>query len=340
MGSQMNEVANLDEIQVATLEDSVSKSLSEKLSGAGNPATDVDRAMATYRKIFAVLPTDVLLKLLDFGRHPEAPGVMLVRNLPRDVSLPPTPIDGYPSELKGTFVAEGALLGVSSLLGEPVGYLTEKRGQLIHDVVPAREGESSQTNRGSAVFLNFHNDIVYNEKGLFAQANPDFLVLSCLRPDGEAQALTYYAEAKDIIAALDRKTLSILRRSIFRLNAPGSYVQDNCPGQEVLSKRLAIISGPDRSPEISLSANGVRAETDAGVSAIEELQDACRSVASGMALQAGDALLINNRKGLHARSRFVARYDGHDRWLQRTYVRRELWTIRQFLSSVDRRVYK
>ena len=51
------------------------------------------------------------------------------------------------------------------------------------------------------------------------------------------------------------------------------------------------------------------------------------------------ALLINNRKGVHARSSFTARYDGEDRWLQRTYVRRSLWSIRYRVTPENRRVH-
>jgi L-asparagine oxygenase len=41
-------------------------------------------------------------------------------------------------------------------------------------------------------------------------------------------------------------------------------------------------------------------------------------------LNAGDRLIVHNRKCAHARSRFEARFDGTDRWLQRVYVRRTL----------------
>ena len=51
--------------------------------------------------------------------------------------------------------------------------------------------------------------------------------------------------------------------------------------------------------------------TSAGVTSVSAHQ---------VRLEPGTALLINNRKGLHARSQFSARYDGRDRWLQRAFV--------------------
>ncbi len=41
-------------------------------------------------------------------------------------------------------------------------------------------------------------------------------------------------------------------------------------------------------------------------------------------LQAGDLLVIDNRRCLHGRNSFVPRHDGTDRWLERVYVRAEV----------------
>ncbi|MEV5877084.1 TauD/TfdA family dioxygenase [Streptomyces sp. NPDC052101] len=79
--------------------------------------------------------------------------------------------------------------------------------------------------------------------------------------------------------------------------------------------------------------------TGAAEAALDRLQAACREVGHEVCLRPGEALLINNRKGLHARSEFTARYDGADRWLQRTYVRRNQWTMRYRQSHENRRVH-
>ena len=321
------------------LPDAVRDTLGQELAAEPDPTLDIDRTMARYHQIFAGLPLDRLQRILDFGRHNETPGVGYVRNLPVDPELPATPANGGPARGKKTFVAEGVLLGLSGLLGEPVGFLTEKKGQLVHDVIPVKGGATTQTNQGSTVFLNFHNDIVHDAVGRYDVSNPDFLVLSCLRADHEGVAATHYADARDISRALDSRTLELLRSPLFRLNAPGSYVRDVAGGREVLSDPVAMISGPEQFPEISSSANGVRAMTTAAEAALDRLQAACRETAHQVFLRPGEALLINNRKGLHARTPFTARYDGADRWLQRTYVRRSQWSIRYRQTEGDRRVH-
>lgn len=171
-----------------------------------------------------------------------------------------------------------------------MGFLSEKDGQLVHDVIPVATGAQSQTNQGSTVFLNFHNDIVHDVIGRYDVSNPDFLVLSCVRADHEGVAATYYADARDIVRALDPQVLEVLRSPLFRLNAPGSYVRDVAGGAEVLSDPVAIISGPDEAPEISVSANGVRAMTRAAEQALEVLQAVCREVSHEVFLRPGQAL--------------------------------------------------
>jgi L-asparagine oxygenase len=321
------------------LADEVCGAIGGPLREMPDPATDIDRSLTYLHVIFSQLPVDQLQEILDFGRHSDTPGVMLVRNLPVDSELPPTPVDGGPSRQKKTFVAESVLLGLSESLGEPVGFTTEKNGRLVHDVVPVFTGATSQTNQSSGVFLNFHNDIVYDEAGRYDISNPDFLVLNCLRQDPAKEAVTYYADARDIITGLDPGTAEILRAPLFRLNAPGSYVRDVANGTEVLSSPVAVISGPSDCPEVAVSANGVYGLNADASQALKDLQHTCQLVAHQVRLEPGSALLINNRKGLHARSQFPARHDGRDRWLQRTYLRRSLWSIRYRRVPGSRRVY-
>ncbi|MFJ9041627.1 TauD/TfdA family dioxygenase [Streptomyces sp. NPDC102406] len=321
------------------LPDAVRDALAERLAALPDPNIDIDRSTAKLLQIFATLPTELLQQILDFGRHVDTPGVALVSNLPVDAVLPDTPSDGGPSTDKTSFVAEGVLLGLSGLLGEPMGVLTEKAGQLIHDVVPVPGGSKTQTNQGSEVFLNFHSDIMHDVIGRYDVANPDFLVLSCLRADHEGIAGTFYADARDISAALPPATLETLRSPLFRLNAPGSYVRDVADGQEVLSDPVPMISGHTSYPEIAISANGVQPLTSGAREALDTLQEVCGQVAHSVRLRPGQALLINNRKGVHARSTFTARYDGQDRWLQRTYVRRSLWNVRYRVTDDNRRVH-
>ncbi|MEU4219862.1 TauD/TfdA family dioxygenase [Actinoplanes sp. NPDC026623] len=323
------------------LTDDVRDELLDRLLSLPDPVSDVDDAMARTHQIFATLPLPTLRAILDFGRHIDTPGVMLVSNLPTEPELPPTPSDGGPCVGKSRFVAEGVLLGLSGLLGEPVAFVTEKEGRVVHDIIPTAPGAATQTSQGSKVFLNFHNDIVHDPSGRYDISNPDFLVLNCLRADPVNEAETWYSDARDVLSVLNPGTVKVLRSPLFRLSAPGGYVRMFAGGKEVYSKPVAILSGPDHAPEISVAANGVRCLTPEATDAFDQLQAACRApeAASVVQLAPGQALLVNNRKGLHARTQFSARYDGQDRWLQRTYIRRSLWNIRGRAENGSRRVH-
>ena len=330
------------EIARIALSDETRDRIQARLAVLPNPEGRVDEASAQLYRAFAELPESELQTFLDFGRHTDMPGVMLVENLPVDPTLPPTPNDGGPSRDKSTFVSEGVLLGLSGLLGEVVSFLTEKDGRAVHDVVPVAAGATTQTSQGSIVNLNFHNDLVHDEQGHYDVSNPDFLVLNCLRPDPEKAAMTVYADGRDLLGALDPDTVATLRKPLFRLNAPGGYTRMFAGGKQVLSVPVPIVSGPDHAPELAVAANGVVFLADEAEVAFKGLQAACvdPAVAQVAKLDAGQALLINNRKGIHARSYFTATYQGDDRWLQRTYIRRTLWNIRDRADAGGRRLHR
>jgi hypothetical protein len=58
--------------------------------------------------------------------------------------------------------------------------------------------------------------------------------------------------------------------------------------------------------------------------ALKEMKRAVDGAKVGLHLDAGDLLIVDNRRTIHGRTSFKARYDGMDRWLQRVYVLRDL----------------
>jgi hypothetical protein len=68
--------------------------------------------------------------------------------------------------------------------------------------------------------------------------------------------------------------------------------------------------------------------------ALTALADAIASTYTSVVLEAGDLLVIDNHRAVHGRSEFRARFDGTDRWLQRTFVVDELATIADREGSV------
>lgn len=313
------------------LDETAKQQIRQRLKGLSSPYEAFDRVLLQIHRIFADLPELLLEAILAFGRHPDIEGAMLLKNMPTDEDLCDTPPNGERVKDKKTFVSEGCALGITQLIGEPVGYLSEKSGEIIHNVVPVQSGCYTQSNQGSKVFLNFHNDIVYDDCGSYHEKNPDFLVLYCLRDDPTGQAFTYFCDARDLCRLLDKDDLEILRRPLFRTAAPSSYTREAQKGKVVWSKPMPILKGPMEYPEICVSANGLQAMMPEAETSFNHLRQLCMDnrICQKVLLQPGDALLINNRKGLHARNMFEPAFNGKDRWLQRTYVRRDLWDLRE-----------
>lgn len=238
------------------LPDEIRDVIDANLLGLLNYERWIDPATARLHEVFAELPEQMLQEILDFGRYANAPGVLLIGSLQMDPDLPPTSADAGLRVDKKTFAAEGGLIGISSLLGKPVSFVTEKDSRVVHDVIPTATETATQASRGSAVDLNFHNDIVNDAKGGYDVGNPDFLVLNFLRSDHDGKALIFHADARDILRVLDRSTIYTLRSLLFQLNALGGYIRMFAGGKQVLSDLVAIIGGPEYQSEISVAVNG------------------------------------------------------------------------------------
>ena len=274
--------------------------------------------------VFARLPRRVLKAIFDFYRLPDSPGVLLLKNFPVDCDLPATPGDGKPPKGKRSFVSEACALGIAQLIGEPYGYSLEKEGQLVHNICPVPLSTYSQSNESSLGDLQFHNDIAYEIN------NPDFLLLACLRQDKNREARTLYSHAADICGRLTREEAGILRQPAFSIALPYSFRKESEIADVTWSAPRRVIRGSSRYPEIRVDfGSGMRGDDDESAGLLDKIERVCHEVATDVGLESGDILLVNNRKGVHARTGFTPAFDGSDRWLQRVYVRRSLWELRR-----------
>ena len=318
-------------VKTLRLPDSVRDALAAGCVGLPSPYAEPRSFVVRSLPIFAANLGDELLdEIVSFGTEPDAPGALLLDNLPVDPNLPPTPANGEPSPGQTDYVGEACVLGLSKLIGEPVGYATEKSGRIIHNLVPVAGAETTQSNRGSRVLLSFHNDSVYDESLHFHTFNPDFIILYCHRPDVEGDAITHFVDARTLGAALDHDDIVALREPLYRMAAPSNFTMLLNNGEKVWSKPMPILSGRADCPEITIAANGVTPTDDRAAGALERLFAVCRDGAQRFdaPLRPGQALMINNRKGVHARSAFNPTFGPEERWLLRANVRRDIWSMR------------
>ncbi|MBA3551048.1 hypothetical protein H0W32_02480, partial [Patescibacteria group bacterium] len=102
------------------------------------PYTNFDNFKYEVSSIFHTISKDLLDILMDFRWNRNTPGFMVLRNLPQDINIPFTPIDGNRSINKETFISEACLVGISQFIGEIFSYQQEKNGDLVHNICPVK----------------------------------------------------------------------------------------------------------------------------------------------------------------------------------------------------------
>ena len=308
---------------------SARRALERAFAQCGPLAEDPEPFLASVFSSAGRLPADLIGSLLQFRAAPAAPGMLLIEGMPVDAELPPTPTAAGKHNPKLTFISEASILMTALLLGEPVGYADEKNGVLVQNVYPVESEQHSPSNESSDTDLGFHTELSFSRKQPdrpLHVSSPDFLLLLGLRAARFSDAVTTLADAGDFSRFLSPRALNTLSRPVFQLRAPYSFTQPNGIDRP-WSPPVPLFHGAGRTNAVAFDlACGVRATAPDAEEALEELRQAVSKPEAHqqIRLRAGDLLVINNRKCAHARSRFHARFDGTDRWLQRVYVRRSL----------------
>lgn len=245
--------------------------------------------------------------LVDFTDRPHTSGALLLRNLPIG-TLPSTP-DSPTTPTVQDHISELSLLTVARRLGQPVGYEPEHGGDLIQNIVPTRAAADRQVSTSSKVTLMFHTE------GAFHPHRPRYLLLLCLR--GDASARTTLSSIHEVIPHLPPLVRDVLFEARFRTAVDESYLHGRT---NVLGAPMPVLAGRPETPTMVFDADlmvGVDAEADR---ALQVLADAVAAMHTGVVLQPGDLLVVDNAVAVHGRSPFTPRFDGTDRWLQRTMV--------------------
>jgi L-asparagine oxygenase len=291
------------------------------LARAGPGAVDDPRWITAAGQAWETLPARVRRSVRSFRRNSGGSGVLLLRGLPVGGSaLPPTPtVSG--SVQRAPSISSAVLMMIASGLGDPAAYRPEKSGALVQDVVPVPGQEEIQGNSGSIV-LTFHNE------NAFHPHRPDFLALLCLRADHDNAAGLRTACVRRALPELSGRTRRALREPSFVTLAPPSF--GSAAGG---ADRHAILSGAADDPDVRVDLAATTALTRDAADALTDIGTAFELVATTHTLQPGDLAVVDNRVTVHGRTAFRPRYDGRDRWLQRTFVLSDLRRSREYRSA-------
>jgi L-asparagine oxygenase len=254
-----------------------------------------------------LLPASVHDALVDFADTPAQAGALLLRGLPVG-NLPATPPSPTASVDKDR-ISEFTLLTVARRLGQPVGYEPEHGGDLVQNIVPTQGAADRQVSTSSKVELMFHTEAAFHPH------RPRYLLLLCLR--GDENAATTLSSIHEVLPQLPADVVDVLFQPRFRTAADESYLHGR---QNTLGPATAVLSGPRERPTMTFDADLMVGTDEAADNALQVLAAAVSANHVGVVLEAGDLLVVDNTIAVHGRSPFTPRFDGTDRWLQRTFV--------------------
>jgi L-asparagine oxygenase len=269
---------------------------------------DTPQWVARARHACDALPLPVRRAVRELRRHSGPRGSLVIAGLPvDDDALPATPSVADSAQREAS-VPAAVLMMVACALGDPVAYLAEKAGALVQDVVPVPGKETFSGNAGSAL-LTFHNE------NAFHQHEPDYLLLLCLRADHDATAGLRTACLREVLPLLGDATRAALFAPEFILAPPPSFGTDRA----TRSPQPVLFGDPD-DPDMRMATIATTPVTAGATDALREFGQACNAACRTIVLAPGDLAILDNRVTAHGRTAFTPRYDGADRWVQRTFV--------------------
>lgn len=281
-----------------------------------DPYTDFEAFALEARLAFHELPKRLRRALVSFAQHGNLDGALLVRGLPPDPVVPPTPARTGERARKETHASELWLCAVAAGLGEPVGYAQEKQGNLFQDIFPTPGNADKLSSESSSILLDFHTEIAFHP------FMPDYLLLYGLRQDPDREARTIFSSVRRFFHLLDPADRDTLFANLFRTGIDYSF--GNLEQRQGVGPLVSILYGDRLDPFLRYDLDLMIGQTAAARRALQVVRERVNEVKRDVAIETGDLLIVDNRRAVHARSRFKTYYDGRDRWLQRVAVVRDL----------------
>lgn len=265
----------------------------------------------------------------------------------RKIGLTPEHWDLTAEQRKPTLEEEILFVLTCSLLGDCIGWATQQAGRIVHDVMPIKGMEQEQIGTGSEQLITWHTE------DAFHPLCGDYIALMFLRnPD---HVPTTFASLENL--NLDPEDWQTLFEPHYFIHPDKSHQPENAAhhgeSDEDLEKlydlvaqaekqhqKSPILSGDPRSPYIRIDPYFMDPIEDnpRARKAFDALVKALDAKIGDVALGPGEICFVDNRKGVHGRRAFKARYDGYDRWFKRTNITRDLRKSREARKDATSRI--
>jgi Fe(II)/alpha-ketoglutarate-dependent arginine beta-hydroxylase len=232
-----------------------------------------------------------------------------------------------------------------SLLGECIGWATQQDGRIVHDVMPVKGMEQEQIGIGSEQTIWWHTEDAFHPLagdyiGLMFLRNPDHVPTTFAPVAG----LGLSEEDLDLLFAPHfsiQPDKSHLPESAGDVQEQGDgHLFDHIEEMRKAPPKMAILSGDRKSPYIRIDPYFMdpAADSPRALQAFEALVAALDARIGDLSLDPGEICFVDNRKAVHGRRAFKARYDGFDRWFKRMNITRDLRKSREARSAAASRI--
>ncbi len=194
-----------------------------------------------------------------------------------------------------------------SLLGEVFSWHGQQKGSLVHDLVPTYADRNEQLGSGSQTVLFWHTE------DAFHPCRADFVILHSVRAKKDAKStLSWLREG-----VLNPETIATLMENKYQFEPDNSY-SDHAT---FTNEPVALLYGSSTTPYLRADSAYYKMPSDERERrALAELYAALNAALVEVEMSSGDMLVLNNRRVVHGRSEFHARYDGNDRWVKRINI--------------------
>ncbi|WHA04445.1 TauD/TfdA family dioxygenase [Candidatus Bandiella numerosa] len=253
----------------------------------------------------------------------------IISNLPiSNIGLTPSSIS-HTQHLQSTEAEDILLLLLGSLLGEIFGWENEQMGRLIHDIVPLYNDKNKQASTSSLQTIHWHTEEAFHP------LPPDYITLFCLRNNQLIH--THYLSINSI--DLTDEIFDIL----FKYKYTFKMVDSHNPNNSTPYYKYPVLSGDRKKPFIRIdpyfmekfSDNDASKKTIALKALIKKINNSLKK----LVLKKGELLILDNLQCIHGREAFKANFDGHDRWLKRTYVTRDIYKYKNHKNFIQSRIF-
>jgi Fe(II)/alpha-ketoglutarate-dependent arginine beta-hydroxylase len=256
-------------------------------------------------------------------------GAVLLRGVPvDDAGIGPSPQHwDAPWRNPPTLREEVTQCLLTAALGDIFGWRTQENGRFLRHIVPVEKERNEQLGGSSSVTLVWHNEEAFHE------FRSDFLSILCYRNEEQAETILSYIGDLEI-SDNQWRVLSAPRFVILpdKSHLPGQNISahwrlddhafEHIQRMHADPQPVPVLSGSRDKPFIQVDEAFMRA-VDGDVEAAQAFEWLLRAFdakKTGIVMQPGDMLWIDNKRAVHGRSVYEPNYGPRQRWLRRVNV--------------------